>query len=154
MGRRAKNKQGVPPTLDEFQSMKEKKQSKKDTKRKREEPSTDNESKPKKNAQRDHKKSNDSSSKKQKKQKATIDDVVEDAPDLPEVDLDELAAAKKSLFDDSDAEEEATGAFETLPDSEGDDEEEQDDEFYDSEEETREKPISCSRTRRSRRRIS
>ncbi|OWB82092.1 hypothetical protein B5S33_g714 [[Candida] boidinii] len=141
MGRRAKNKQGVPPTLDEFQSMKEKKQSKKDTKRKREEPSTDNESKPKKNAQRDHKKSNDSSSKKQKKQKATIDDVVEDAPDLPEVDLDELAATKKSLFDDSDAEEEATGAFETLPDSEGDDEEEQDDEFYDSEEETREKPM-------------
>ncbi|EGW34253.1 uncharacterized protein SPAPADRAFT_59678, partial [Spathaspora passalidarum NRRL Y-27907] len=85
MGRRAKNKQGVPPTLDEFQAKQVKKE-----KRKREDKPEPKHKKPV-----EHKKS--------KKQKVEVEQ--EPEPELPEVDLEELASARKSLFDESDEEE-------------------------------------------------
>lgn len=80
MGRRAKNKQGVPPTLDEFMLSKTGKSSR-DKKEKRKRPA-ENGLKPAKRARKP--------------------EAHPEAPDLPEVDLAELAAAKKTLFDDED----------------------------------------------------
>lgn len=80
MGRRAKNKQGVPPTLDEFMLSKTGKSSR-DKKEKRKRPA-ENGQKPAK--------------------KARKPEPQPEEPDLPEVDLAELAAAKKTLFDDED----------------------------------------------------
>lgn len=92
MGRRAKNKQGVPPSLDEFQAKKERREQRieeREAKKKRAiaavarvEP------------------------KKRKVQKQAPD-VEEHPAGLPEVDLAELAAAKRSLFDEEEEEEEA-----------------------------------------------
>lgn len=111
MGRRAKNKQGVPPTFDEFQASK----LKNDTKRKRsgaKEQKNDLpvSKKPKSSTtsskQTDHTENSKAKQKSKSKSKVTKDDEAEDeVDDLPEVDLEELASAKKSLFDDSDEEE-------------------------------------------------
>ncbi|ODV87941.1 hypothetical protein CANARDRAFT_26118 [[Candida] arabinofermentans NRRL YB-2248] len=127
MGRRAKNKQGAPPSFEEFQD----KRAKSDLKRKR----SDSTSKPK--TKSTPKASSVLPPKKGKKQKKRIADEEEVPEGLPEVDLEELSAAKKSLFDDSDAEDEAVEAFETV----GDDDDEPLDEEYDSDEQTREKPM-------------
>lgn len=122
MGRRAKNKQGVPPTLDEFLERKENKLSKKAVKkdkRKRDEDSVSTKSK---------------KAKKQVKRQA--EDIEEHPEGLPEVDLEELASAKKSLFDDD---EEEGVDDEEFPDDEFD--VEGNDEFADSDEEGRERPM-------------
>ncbi|KAG7817958.1 hypothetical protein KL909_005141 [Ogataea angusta] len=116
MGRRAKNKQGMPPSLEEFQ----KSGKKKDIKRKAEKESKEVK-KPTKKAKR---------SKQEEEYK--------DPEDLPEVDLEELSAAKKSLFDDDEEEEVGLDEFEQLED---DSEPEVDDEFVDSDEEGRERPM-------------
>ncbi|KAG7863293.1 hypothetical protein KL939_000612 [Ogataea angusta] len=116
MGRRAKNKQGMPPSLEEFQ----KTGKKKDIKRKAEKESREVK-KPTKKAKR---------SKQEEEYK--------DPEDLPEVDLEELSAAKKSLFDDDEEEEAGLDEFEQLED---DSEPEVDDEFVDSDEEGRERPM-------------
>ncbi|KAG7835660.1 hypothetical protein KL942_005026 [Ogataea angusta] len=116
MGRRAKNKQGMPPSLEEFQ----KTGKKKDRKRKAEKESREVK-KPTKKAKR---------SKQEEEYK--------DPEDLPEVDLEELSAAKKSLFDDDEEEEAGLDEFEQLED---DSEPEVDDEFVDSDEEGRERPM-------------
>ncbi|RLV95440.1 25S rRNA [Spathaspora sp. JA1] len=107
MGRRAKNKQGVPPTLDEFQAKHTKKE-----KRKREE-------KPEPR----HKKPVEKRTKKQK-----VVEPEHEPEELPEVDLEELASARKSLFDDSEEEPE-------------DDEFDLEDEGLDSDEEDRARPM-------------
>ena len=119
MGRRAKNKQGAPPSLEDFQESRAKKEAKRDSKRKRsEEPSTSG----------TKQFSKDKGSKKQKKQK---EDITEIAEDLPEVDYDELSSAKKSLFDDSEEEQV----------DEDDDDLVDNDEFVDSDEEARVRPM-------------
>ncbi|KAG7692165.1 hypothetical protein KL930_005103 [Ogataea haglerorum] len=116
MGRRAKNKQGMPPSLEEFQRT----EKKKDTKRKAEKES----------------KEVKKSAKKAKKSKQ--EEEYKDPEDLPEVDLEELSAAKKSLFDDDEEAEAGLDEFEQLED---DSEPELDDEFVDSDEEGRERPM-------------
>lgn len=118
MGRRAKNKQGVPPTLDEFlgngAEQKRKSQPKKD-KRKRSEDVTSAKSK-----------------KAKKAAKRQADDIEEHPEGLPEVDLEELASAKKSLFDDDDDE---------GPDADEFPDDEFDVDGNDSDEEGRERPM-------------
>ncbi|KGQ82428.1 ribosomal RNA methyltransferase Nop2 [Candida albicans P60002] len=109
MGRRAKNKQGVPPTFDEFQASK----LKNDTKRKRngtkEQKNDLPVSKKPKSSTSSSKQTDRTESSKPKpktKSKVTKDvEVEEEVENLPEVDLEELASAKKSLFDDSEEEE-------------------------------------------------
>lgn len=95
--RRAKNKQGAPPSFEEFQAKKERKLNKKKEAEEKKE-------KPKRKAE------NVSESKKKKKikQKTTNveDEEAAEPQDLPEVDLEELSKAKKSLFDDDEEEEE------------------------------------------------
>ncbi|ODQ82759.1 hypothetical protein BABINDRAFT_159272 [Babjeviella inositovora NRRL Y-12698] len=98
----------MPPSFEEMEARKEKK----DNKRKR---SASVSEKPAKKAY-------EPKGKKGKKQAPVVSDEEEMPADLPEVDLEELASAKKALFDDSEEEEEG-------------------DEFYDSDEEGREKPI-------------
>ncbi|CAH2350434.1 25S rRNA (cytosine(2870)-C(5))-methyltransferase [[Candida] railenensis] len=122
MGRRAKNKQGVPPSLDEFQAKKDRREQRiqeRETKRKRDIASVGSQAPPKKQ----HKKF----------QKKQADDIEEHPEGLPEVDLEELSAAKKSLFDDSDGEQDVNEDDIEL--------EEDDEEFYDSDEEARVKPM-------------
>lgn len=146
MGRRAKEKQGVPPSFDEFQAKKEKREKKEQQKRKR----ADSEPEAK-DVKVDHahsKKRKDSAApKKSKKSSKHSSDATEeeykDPEDLPEVDLEQLSQAKKALFDDSD-----DGEVQDGLDGFDDEELEQDDEFdveagemYDSDEEERAKPI-------------
>lgn len=121
MGRRARNKQGVPPSLDEFQAKKDKK----DAKRKRSNSVNESEKPIKKS--KDHTKSK----KEHKKTKKTREDEEEFPADLPEID-EELSQAKKSLFDDSEEEQ---------VDDEFDVENEELEEFYDSDEDNRAKPM-------------
>lgn len=123
MGRRAKNKQGVPPTLEEFQAKKDKK----DSKRKRSNSVNESE-KPAKKA-KDHTKPK----KEHKKTKKTREDEEEFPVDLPEID-EELSSAKKALFDDSE-DEQLDDEFDV------ENEELEDDEFYDSDEDNRAKPM-------------
>lgn len=78
MGRRAKNKQGMPPTLEELQG-------------------EDIKSKPQKRKQQPVKEKKVKRSKKEP--------VEEEEVDLPEVDLEQLNLAKKLLFDDDDDDE-------------------------------------------------
>jgi ribosomal RNA methyltransferase Nop2 len=128
MGRRAKNKQGVPPSFDEFQAKKEKK----DAKRKRTE---DESSRPAKVTKKEFKKDGKSknSKKDDKKSKKTIEgdeEKYEDPVDLPVVDYEELSNAKKALFDDSDEEVDVQEGLEGLEDDEfvsGDDNDSDDD---------------------------
>ncbi|KAI5948925.1 NOP2 [Candida theae] len=107
MGRRAKNKQGLPPTYDEFQSSKEKKEHKK-RKVSEDDAAVKSYNKKSKSSTKDtSEESLKKSNKSQKKSKSTHADKeqVSDDVDLPEVDLAELASARKSLFDESDEEE-------------------------------------------------
>ncbi|GMM29356.1 rRNA (cytosine-C5-)-methyltransferase [Martiniozyma asiatica (nom. inval.)] len=91
MGRRQKNKQGLPPTLDDITQKKEKKLKRKQQKEEVVE-------------------------KPAKKSKYAVD---KDIPDeIPEVDYEELSNAKKSLFDDSEEEMEEEEPLETLDDLE------------------------------------
>lgn len=89
MGRRAKNKQGAPPSLDAFLDKKEKKTlkpEKKSAKPARAAPA------PKRSKSR-----SDEGLRKTKKARPDEETIPDD---LPEVDLEELASAKKTLFDD------------------------------------------------------
>lgn len=93
MGRRAKSKQGVPPTLDEFQKTY-------DVNEKKRGQSTSNEAKPPKRSKRNEQK--------RSKTDNTID--TSDAKKSPEnveksPDLEEMESTKKLLFDDSDDDE-------------------------------------------------
>lgn len=126
MGRRAKNKQGVPPSFDEFQA----KQQKKDSKRKRSN-SVSEPAQPVKKTKDTKRKSEPSKNKTPEKRK-----VVEEAE--PEVD-EEVEYAKKSLFDDSDEE----GLDELDGEIENDefDVDNENDDFEDSDEEDRERPM-------------
>lgn len=128
MGKRAKNKQGAPPTFDEFQAMKERKQEKK---RQRETKVSNNNSKTPSKKQK-----TTNENKKSKSTKRSKEDEEEIPDDLPKVDYEELSAARKSLFDnESDEEEEVAGdeKFETLDDL--------DDEFDDEDDEVHERPM-------------
>lgn len=102
MGRRAKNKQGAPPTYDEFVSKKEGGRKSGGTRPKNSgKESGSKESKPKlsKDKSQDKRPSSGSGSSRKRVKKQQPD--IEDHPaDLPEVDLAELASAKKALFDD------------------------------------------------------
>lgn len=105
MGRRAKNKQGLPPTFDEFQAAKDRS----NAKRARSTSDVNNPS-----AKRVKDATNGSNqeqvaklkkaSKKEKTNKKEKPTKVESESDLPEVDLEALALAKKQLFDDLDEE--------------------------------------------------
>lgn len=134
MGRRAKNKQGVPLSYDEYQAKKERK----DHNRKRSSESTTESEKPAKKSKDSYKeKSKSNGHKKSKKSSKDVEEKEEVPADLPEVDLEELASAKKLLFDDSDNEEGLDDEFDIddqdIEAGEGED-------FFDSDEEEREKP--------------
>lgn len=123
MGRRAKNKQGAPPSYEEFQAVKERKEEKK---RQREAKVADSKTQ--------NKKQKSGKKEKSKKSKKQDDDETEMPKDLPDVDYEELSAARKSLFDDeSDEEVEAGEKLETLDDL--------DDEFDEEDDEVHEKPM-------------
>ncbi|ODQ46217.1 hypothetical protein PICMEDRAFT_16129 [Pichia membranifaciens NRRL Y-2026] len=130
MGRKANNKQGAPPTFEEFNAVKERKDQKK---RQRESKVTTSKVQSKKQ------KSNDKSQPKTKKGKKskTEEDVTEIPADIPHVDYEELSAARKSLFDDDSDEED--GKLETLEDL--DDEVDLDDEFDEDDQDIHEKPM-------------
>ncbi|KAM9888109.1 hypothetical protein OXX79_013139, partial [Metschnikowia pulcherrima] len=116
MGRRAKNKQGVPPSMDDFLEKKTNKSSKPQHREKR-------------------KRSDEGEKRSKKPVKKSRKDEEEIPEDLPEVDLKELASAKKSLFDDDN---------DSLPEDDEFDVEElegENDEFNDSDEEGRARPI-------------
>lgn len=130
MGRKANNKQGAPPSFEEFQAIKERKEEKK---RQRETKVTKSKDKSKK--QKTNSKS-DTKTKKIKKSKIE-DDTTEIPDDLPQVDYEELSAARKSLFDDESDDED--GKLETLEDL--DDELDLDDEFDEDDQEVHEKPM-------------
>lgn len=130
MGRKANNKQGAPPSFEEFQAIKERKEEKK---RQRETKVTKSKDKSKK--QKTNSKS-DTKTKKIKKSKIEHD-TTEIPDDLPQVDYEELSAARKSLFDDESDDED--GKLETLEDL--DDELDLDDEFDEDDQEVHEKPM-------------
>ncbi|CAI5003435.1 BBT_HP_G0158630.mRNA.1.CDS.1 [Saccharomyces cerevisiae] len=104
--RRHKNKQAAPPTLEEFQARKEKKANRKLEKGKR--PSTTQG-----DEVSDRKKKKSKPFKKSRKEE---EEVVEEDKDLPEVDLEELSKARKSLFDDEEDDDEAGSVDEELKD--------------------------------------
>lgn len=89
MGRKAKNKQGAPPSLDEFLNKKDKKSSKPEKKSPKNERSQ--------GTQKRSKAHSDEGLRKTKRVRPDEETIPEG---LPEVDLEELASAKKSLFDD------------------------------------------------------
>ncbi|GMM38292.1 rRNA (cytosine-C5-)-methyltransferase [Saccharomycopsis crataegensis] len=102
MGRRAKNKQAPPQPLEDFQNERKKKEEKKLKRQRSDSVSEEKPSNKKKTSKKDKIKEpkEDKKSKKSKstKVKKAKEDVKED--NLPEVDLEALASAKKSLFDD------------------------------------------------------
>ncbi|PIS49276.1 ribosomal RNA small subunit methyltransferase B [Candidozyma auris] len=117
MGRRAKNKQGMPPTLEEFLDGKDEgRKAGQQQKRK----SSDKEAPTKKKSKKESK----------KESKKVAEEEKEEDIELPEVDLEQLHSAKKSLFDDDDEDDEQ------LPDDEFD----MEGEFVDSDEDDRERP--------------
>ena len=125
MGRRAKNKQGLPPTYDEFQALKDKKEQKK---RKVQNDSDATAIPSKKHKLSVNERTTEASQKPKKFQKKpklgrAKEEPASEEERLPEVDLEELASARKSLFDDSDEENEVQ--------EEEFDDEELDDEFED-----------------------
>lgn len=128
MGRRAKNKQGVPPSYEEFQAAKERKEEKK---RQRDNKIADNKTNKKQKADKPKK------SKSSKKSKES-EDITEIAEDIPEVNYEELSAARKLLFDDE-SEEEVEEKLETLDDL--DDEFDVDGEDIDDDDEVHERPM-------------
>lgn len=111
MGRRAKNKQGVPPTFDEFQASKAKKDQKGKSKSKIDSSAkvTDEKTKPSTKRNRDELPSNKNIKKKKTDTRDNISVNKKAEKELPEVDFEELASAKKSLFDDSDQENDDNG---------------------------------------------
>ncbi|CAK9437179.1 uncharacterized protein LODBEIA_P15690 [Lodderomyces beijingensis] len=144
MGRRAKNKQGAPPSFDEFQASRDKKLQKSQKKSlKTEKPEI--KSKPANtnaNSKRKHEALESTKPTKKTKVERAPKDVEEEEEELPEVDLQELASARKSLFDDSEGEEQGEDEEdeEELDDDEFDVEnyqDEQDPEDLDSDEEGR-----------------
>lgn len=100
--RRHKNKQVDPPSFEEFQAKKERK-----LKRQEERELQKQKKKNSRPAQDDLDKSNKKSVKKPKREKKPEDK--ED--DLPEIDLEELSNAKKSLFDDDESVEDEADEF-------------------------------------------
>lgn len=124
MGRRAKNKQGAPPSFEEFQAKKERKDNKLKRKQEKQEPVVQ--------------------AKKTKKTKPepVVEFEQEDEPEEEQEIDGEVESAKKSLFDDSEDDEVQVNG---LDEFEGDDDEFpedelEDDEFVDSDEEGRERP--------------
>ncbi|CDR47359.1 CYFA0S31e00782g1_1 [Cyberlindnera fabianii] len=138
--RRHKNKQADPPSLEQFQERKNKKH---DKKRRADDAAPEepkNKKKVVKSAPVEEKKPK-KKSKKLDEEQEMIQKQREAEKDLPEVDLEEIASHKKSLFDDSDDDDEENLNDEfDLPE---DDDEfgEQEDEFYDSDEDQRERPM-------------
>lgn len=126
--RRVKNKQQAPPSLEEFQAKKERKLKNK-IKNKRA-VSDGEEHKKVKKAKKSKKRSNEED----EEEKRQLEELKKKEEDLPEVDLNELSKAKKSLFDDEDEEE---AEDEELQD-EFDLEQEYD---YDDEEDKDERPV-------------
>ncbi|KAH3679393.1 hypothetical protein WICMUC_001013 [Wickerhamomyces mucosus] len=138
--RRHKNKQGAPPTYEEFSQ----KKLKRDQKRKRSD--SVSESKPPKNLKKDIVEKPKLSKKTKKVDENDEKEIIkrqrEEEKLLPEVDFEELASAKKSLFDDDDGEEEELNDEFDIENGEGEEGEgEDDEEFYDSEEDARERPM-------------
>lgn len=116
--RRVKNKQGAPPSLDEFQAKKEKKHSKKKEKRSHSEDHASKSKKPKRSKKQDE----------GADEKRELEALKEKEQALPEVDLKELSQAKKSLFDDEaeeaeDEDEELKDEFDLEQEYDYDDEE-------------------------------
>ncbi|CCD24418.1 rRNA (cytosine-C5-)-methyltransferase NOP2 NDAI_0D01050 [Naumovozyma dairenensis CBS 421] len=134
--RRHKNKQAAPPTLDEFQAKKDRKLKRsndKDSERKSKKPKFDDKKdvKPKSEKKSKNKKKRSVEDEEEQQQK-------EEMEKLPEVDLEELSQAKKSLFDDAeDVQEQLSGEEDELKD-EFDLEQEYED---DSDEEARAHPM-------------
>ncbi|KAF6014680.1 rRNA (cytosine-C5-)-methyltransferase nop2 [Brettanomyces bruxellensis] len=140
MGRRARNKQGAPPSFEEIQTAKEKRALKK---RKRLDSSKASESPKKPKAAKKDKKPR----KKEETSETQGTDETEFPADLPEVDYDELSREKKSLFEDSEDDDKEDDEDDnvkvgTLDDFDAEQEEQIDDDVdeYDSEEENRAKP--------------
>lgn len=128
MGRRAKNKQGVPPSFDDFQA----KQQKKDSKRKR----SNSTSEPSQSI----KKTKDAKSKPEISKAKVSAKAKTIQKDEPELETEEIVHAKKSLFDDSD--EEGLDEFdEEIENDEFDVNSEDGEDFEDSDEDDREKPM-------------
>ncbi|CCH61439.1 hypothetical protein TBLA_0E03850 [Henningerozyma blattae CBS 6284] len=107
--RRHKNKQAAPPTLEEFQAKKERKLNRikekelAKTKRASQQDEEENKRKVKKSKHsHEHSKSKHSSKKHHHKHDEDEEENQEIPDDLPEVDLEALSKAKKSLFDDDD----------------------------------------------------
>jgi ribosomal RNA methyltransferase Nop2 len=125
--RRHKNKQPAPPSLDEFAAKRTQKE-----KRKRSNSVSQEPLKKKPVVEKGKK------SKKLTAEEKEFKKQQEEEEQLPEVDLEELSSAKKSLFDDSEEDEEALDdEFEV----EGENFGEENDEFYDSDEEARAQPM-------------
>ncbi|VUG16670.1 NOP2 [Brettanomyces bruxellensis] len=140
MGRRARNKQGAPPSFEEIQTAKEKRALKK---RKRLDSSKASESPKKPKAAKKDKKPR----KKEETSETQGTDETEFPADLPEVDYDELSREKKSLFEDSEDDDKEDDEDDnvkvgTLDDFDAEQKEQIDDDVdeYDSEEENRAKP--------------
>ncbi|CAG97942.1 rRNA (cytosine-C5-)-methyltransferase NOP2 [Kluyveromyces lactis] len=92
--RRLKHKQGAPPTLEEFQAKKERHQHRKEkTKRVSEEDRSDETRRSKKSKKSKKNQEDDDEA-------AALKELKKAEQELPEVDSKELAAAKKTLFDD------------------------------------------------------
>lgn len=130
MGRRQRDKQGLPPTLDEFTE----KKARKEQKKQKRERASEERAAPAPAAKK---------AKKAKKLQRDDDDEAAQIPDsVPKVDLEELARAKKSLFDSDDDEDEQDDEdladnFETLDDLDNDDFEIE----HDDDEDVRERPM-------------
>ncbi|KAL2707042.1 putative ribosomal RNA methyltransferase Nop2 [Kluyveromyces marxianus] len=100
--RRLKHMQAAPPSLEEFQAKKERNQQRKEKKTKR---PADGERSEDKRVNKKVKKSKSKKSQEDEEEAEQLSKLKEAEKDLPEVDLKELAAAKKTLFDDDEEDE-------------------------------------------------
>ena len=100
--RRLKHMQAAPPSLEEFQAKKERNQQRKEKKTKR---PADGERSDDKRVNKKVKKSKSKKSQEDEEEAEQLSKLKEAEKDLPEVDLKELAAAKKTLFDDDEEDE-------------------------------------------------
>lgn len=100
--RRLKHMQAAPPSLEEFQAKKERNQQRKEKKTKR---PADGERSDDKRVNKKVKKSKSKKSQEDEEEAEQLSKLMEAEKDLPEVDLKELAAAKKTLFDDDEEDE-------------------------------------------------
>jgi 25S rRNA (cytosine2870-C5)-methyltransferase len=117
MGKRAREKQGVPPTLDEFQASKQRKEDRKNGKVTKSTVKNDKSSNKKPKFEKKDKDSKNGKPKRSNKSKPEDSDITETPADLPEVNYEELTAARKSLFEDE-SDEEPEAKLETLDDLE------------------------------------